>query len=173
VGTADRRLRDGSAFPSDHAAGSGSSAGSRVACPGATGRRGCCLIGGSTRVYGGSTRWQGHLGWFAGPSARGRELPGTSGRMSPSLPDDGAPRCGCCNPALACSSIPADLSRRSRRSVTRISRTARRRRRCSLAGCPPGRPFVVLAWTGDGPPIWWCTTRMGVQVPPRTHIACI
>lgn len=37
-----------------------------------------------------------------------RELPGGSGRLSPCLPDDGAPRWGCCSPVLGCSSVPAD-----------------------------------------------------------------
>ena len=51
--------------------------------------------GGSTRFYGGSTRRHGHLGWFARAAAAVRGLPGSSGRLSLCLPDDGAPRCGC------------------------------------------------------------------------------
>ena len=38
---------------------------------------------------------KGNLGWFAGAAAAVRGLPGNSGRLSPCLPDDGAPRCGC------------------------------------------------------------------------------
>ena len=38
---------------------------------------------------------KGHLGWFTGAAAAVRGLPGNSGRLSPCLPDDGPPRCGC------------------------------------------------------------------------------
>jgi len=29
--------------------------------------------------------------------------------------------------------------------------------------------LAVLTWSGDGSPVWGCTTTSGVQVPPRTH----
>jgi hypothetical protein len=31
------------------------------------------------------------------------------------------------------------------------------------------RALAVLAWSGDGSPVWGCTTTSGDQVPPRTH----
>ncbi len=116
-----------------------------------------------------STRRQGHLGWFAGAAAAVRELPGSSGRLSPCLPDDGAPRCGCRRPVLACSSIPADRDHRFRRSGARTGHAARAAPPLFACGMPTRAALVVLAWAGDGSPIRGCTTRIGVQVPPRTR----
>src|SRR5271166_6276293 len=33
---------------------------------------------------------------------------------------------------------------------------------------PRGTPLAVLAWSGDGSPVWGCITTDRVQVPPRT-----
>jgi hypothetical protein len=68
-------------------------------------------------------------------------LPGSSGRLSPCLPDDGAPRCGCRRPVLACSSIPADRGHRFRRSHDWTGRAGRCCRLFSPAKCGPGRPL--------------------------------
>ena len=88
-----------------------------------------------------------------------RELPGGSGRLSPCLPDDGAPRWGCCSPVLGCSSVPADRdSSVSAGQVVGLVMWLRRRRLCSHAECRPGVAFGVLAWTGDRSPIRGCTT---------------
>jgi hypothetical protein len=35
-------------------------------------------------------------------------------------------------------------------------------------GMPARTALGVLAWSGDGSPVWGCTTTSGVQVPPRT-----
>ena len=124
--------------------------------------------GGSTRFYGDSTRRQGHLGWFAGAAAAVRELPGSSGRLSPCLPDDGAPRCGCRRLVLACSSIPADRDHRFRRSEARTGHAARVAAPLFACGMWTRAALVVLAWAGDGSPIRGCITTTGDQVPPRT-----
>jgi hypothetical protein len=117
-----------------------------------------CLMG--VQLGGGSTRRQGHLGWFAGAAAAVRELPGSSGRLSPCLPDDGAPRCGCRRPVLACSSIPADRGHRFRRSGARTGHAARAAPPLFACGMPTRAALVVLAWLvmdprfGDVSPEW-------------------
>ena len=58
-----------------------SPSGPLLICSGAASRRGPALWG-STRFYGGSTRWRGHRGRFAGAAAAVRELPGSSARLS-------------------------------------------------------------------------------------------
>jgi hypothetical protein len=118
--------------------------------------------------YGGSTRRQGHLGWFAGAAAAVRELPGSSGRLSPCLPDDGAQRCGCRRAVLACSSIPADRDHRFRRSDARTGHAVRAAPPLFACGLPTRAALVVLAWAGDGSPIRGCTTTTGDQVPSDT-----
>ena len=72
----------------------------------------------------------------------GAGLPGSSGRLSPYLPDDGAPRCGCRRPVLACSSILADrdLIVSAGQALGLLMRPGRRRR-YSSAECGPGRPL--------------------------------
>jgi hypothetical protein len=93
-----------------------------------------------------------------------RELPGSSGRLSPCLLDDGAARCGCRRPVLACSSIPADRGHRFRRSGARTDHAARAVPPLFACGMRTRAALVVLAWTGDGSPIRGCTTSEGVQV---------
>jgi hypothetical protein len=68
----------------------------------AAGRRGL-PDGGSTRFYGGSTRWQGHRGRIAG----GARAADGSGRLSPRCPEDGVSGCGCRSPPLARDAVPA------------------------------------------------------------------
>lgn len=100
-----------------------------------------CLMGGSTRVHGGSTRWQGSSGLVRGGCGCGSGTSGSSGRLSPCLPDNGAPQRRCQRPVLAWSSIPADRGHRFCSSGVRTGDAAGRRRRCSPAGCRPGRPL--------------------------------
>ena len=38
----------------------------------------------------------------------------------------------------------------------------------SACGLRPQQALVVLAWSGDGSPVWGCTTMGGGRVPPRT-----
>jgi hypothetical protein len=101
--------------------------------------------GGSTRFYGGSTRRQGSSGLVRRAAAAVRELPGSSGRLSPCLPDDGAPRRGCRRPVLACSSIPADHDHRFRRSGARTGHAARAAPPLFACGMRIRAALVVLA----------------------------
>jgi hypothetical protein len=116
----------------------------RLICSGAASRRNC-LMGVQLGFMGGSIRRQGHLGWFAGAAASVREFPGSSGRLSPCLPDNGAPRCGCRRPVLACSSVPADRGHRFRRSDVRTGHAARVAPPLSACGMPARAAVVVLA----------------------------
>ena len=90
---------------------------------------------------------------------------GTSGQQREAvtcLPDNGAPRCGCRRPVLACSSIPADRDHRFRSSGQVLGLIMRpgRRRRYSPAGGRPGRPLscylglVIDHRLGDVPLEW-------------------
>jgi hypothetical protein len=81
-------------LPAAMPAGSGRARKARLICSGAAGRLNC-LMGVQLGFMGVQLGGKGHLGWFAGAAAAGRGLPGNSGRLSPCLPDDGAPRCGC------------------------------------------------------------------------------
>ncbi len=120
-------------LPAAMPAGCGRARKARLICSGAAGRLNCLMgvqLGG-----------KGHLGWFAGAAAAVRGLPGSSGRLSPCLPDDGAPRLR--RPVLACSSVPADRGHRFRRSGARTGHAVGRRRRYSLVGCRPGGPCRV------------------------------
>jgi hypothetical protein len=94
-----------------------------------------------------------------------RELPGSSGKLSPCLPDDGAPRRGCRRPALACSSIPADRDHRFRRSGAQTGYAARAAPPLFACGMRARAVLVVLAWSGDGSPVWGCTTTSGTESP--------
>ena len=127
-------------LPAAVPAGSGRARKARLICSGAAGRLNC-LMGVQLGFMGVQLGGKGHLGWFAGAAAAVRGLPGSSGRLSPCLSDDGAPRCGCRRPVLACSWIPADRGHRFRRSGARTGHAAGRRRRYSLVGCRPGRPL--------------------------------
>jgi hypothetical protein len=93
VGTADRGRRGSSPFASWPAGGLWPEPGRPVWPVLARASRASCLMGVQLGLWG-STQRQGHLGWFAGAAATVRELPGSSGRLSPCLPDDGAARRG-------------------------------------------------------------------------------
>ena len=58
-----------------------SPSGPLLICSGAASRRDC-RMGVQLGFYGGSTRWRGHRGRFAGAAAAVRELPGSSARLS-------------------------------------------------------------------------------------------
>ena len=123
--------------------------------------------GGSTRFYGGSTRWQGHLGRFAGLRLRCGDCRAAAGgchcaslmmkrraaaaAVRPCLrPDSGSPP----------SSFP---------QVTCLDRSGGPVLPPLFACGMRARPaLAVLAWSGDGSPVWGCTTTSGDQVP-RTH----
>ena len=132
-------------------------------CSGAASRRGL-PYGGSTRFYGGSTRRQGHLGRFAGLRLR----------------------CGDCRAAAGgCHRASLMMERRGAAAAVRPWPAARSRLTALVvsAGHMPGpvrRPVLpplfacgmrarpalaVLAWGGDGSPVWGCTTTSGDQVP--------
>ena len=127
-------------LPAAMPAGSGRARKARLICSGAAGRLNC-LMGVQLGFMGVQLGGKGHLGWFAGAAAAVRGLPGSSGRLSPCLPDDGAPRCGC-----AVRSWPAARFRLtavivSAGQVLGLVMRPGRRRRYSLVGCRPGRPL--------------------------------
>ena len=95
--------------------------------------------GGSTRFMGvqlgGKVIWAGSQGCGCGAGTSGQQQEAVT-----SLPADGAPRCGCRRPVLACSPIPADATIVSAGQVLGlVTRPGRRRR--SPAECRPGRPL--------------------------------
>jgi len=95
VSRAQRTAGDvGAPLPAAMPAGSGRARKARLICSGAAGRLNC-LMGVQLGFMGVQLGGKGHLGWFAGAAAAVRGLPGSSGMLSPCLPDDGAPRCGC------------------------------------------------------------------------------
>ncbi len=98
MGTADRRRRDGSAFASCRADGLlARTRKPRVICSGAASRR--AALWGFNSVSWGFNSAARSSGRVRGAAAAVRELPGSSGRLSPCLPDDGAQCCGCRRPA--------------------------------------------------------------------------
>jgi hypothetical protein len=165
TGAADRRRRDRRLRPCQRRAGELCAVRGKaplLICPGAASRRGL-PYGGSTRFFGGSTRWQDHRGWFTGLRLRcGDWRAAAEGCHRASLmirrraaaatvrpcvrPDPGSPP----------SSFP---------QVTRLDRSAgpvlTPPVRLRIAG--PACPFV-LAWTGDRSPVRGCTTTSGDQV---------
>ena len=93
-------------------------------------------------------------------------LASSSGRLSLCFPDDQASCCGC--PVRPCVRRgPGSGCRRFRRSHAWTGREAGAAASFRLRNA--ARPaLAVLAWSGDGFPVWGCTTTGGVQVPPRT-----
>ena len=125
--------------------------------------------GGSTRFYGGSTRWQGHLGRFTGLRLRCGDWRAAAGgchraslmmkRRAAATAVRPCPRPG---PGSPPSSFP---------QVTCLDRSGRPVLPPLFACGMRARPaLAVLAWSGDGSPVWGCTTTSGDQVPPRTHM---
>ena len=102
TGAADRRRRDRWLCPCQLRAGELCAVRGKaplLTCPGAASRRGL-PFGGSTRFYGGFNsvaRSSGPAYWAA---AAVRGLVSSSGRLSLCFPDDEAPCCGYCGPAL-------------------------------------------------------------------------
>jgi hypothetical protein len=130
-----------------------------VICSGAASRRGL--------PYGGSTRWQGHLGRFTGLRLRCGDWRAAAGGchcaslMSKRRAATAAVRpCVGPGPGSPPSSFP---------QVTCLDRSGRPVLP-PLLGCEMRtRPaLAVLAWSGDGSPVRGCTTTSGDQVPPRT-----
>ena len=111
-----------------------------------------CLMGVQLGFMGVQLGGMGHLGWFAGVTAAVREIPGSSGRLSLCLPDDGVLRCGCRRPVLACSSIPADRGHRFRRSGARTGHAAKVAPPLFACGMPARAALAVVAWAGDRSP---------------------
>ena len=142
------------------------SAGSRVACSGATACAGLAH-GGSTRVsWGFNSDARFISGWFAGPCGCQAGTFPRGGRVLSSLPDNGRPHAGAAARSWrsALSNSPHD--RRFRRSDAlylpnaQVVAAAVLRRECRAGGAT-----FHVGLVGDAPPIWWCTTRMRVQVP--------
>jgi hypothetical protein len=134
-------------------------------CSGAASRREL-PYGGSTRFYGGSTRRQGHLGRFTG--LRCGDWRGAAGgchcaslMMKRRAAATAVRPCARPGPGSPLSSFPqVTCLNRSGRPVLPPLFACEMRARRALA---------VLAWSGDGSPVWGCTTTSGVQVPPRTQ----
>ena len=167
MGAAERRRRDGSAFASCRAGGlwpeRGKPRWSVLARLAAASSLMGVQLGFMGVQLGGKVTWAGSRAFGAG-----RELPGTRGRMSPRPPDNGAPRCGCSSPALACSihsRLTAIAISQVRHSDYSYDPTAPP---LLARGMPARTALGVLAWSGDGSPVWGCTTTSGDQVPPRT-----
>ena len=166
MGTADRGRRDGFALAGCHTGGLWLERGKpRSICSDAADGRGL-PYGGSTRFMGvqlgGKVIWAGSRGCGTGTSGQQRDA-------TRCLPDEGAPRSGCCSPVLARSSIPADPQPsfpQVRRSDWPCGPAAPPLFAC---GMPTRAALAVLAWSGDGSPVWGCTTTIGDQVPPRTQ----
>jgi hypothetical protein len=139
-----------------------------VICSGAASRRGL-PYGGSTRFYGGSTRRQGHLGRFTGLRLRCRDWRAAVGgchcaslmirRRAAAAAVRPCVRPG---PGSPSSSFP---------QVTCLDRSGRPVLPPLFACGMRARPaLAVLVWSGDGSPVWGCTTTSGDRVPPRTRI---
>ena len=135
-------------------------------CSGAASRRGL-PYGGSTRFYGGSTRWQGHLGRFTGLRLRCGDWRAAAGgchcaslMMKRRAAAAAVRPCVRPDPGLPPSSFP---------QVTCLDRLGRPVLPPLFACEMWARPaLAVLVWSGDGSPVWGCTTTSGDQVPPRT-----
>ena len=135
-------------------------------CSGAASRRGL-PYGGSTRFYGGSTRRQGHLGRFTGLRLRCGDRRAAAGgchcasRMIERRAAAAAVRpCVRPGPGSPSSSFP---------QVTCLGRSGRPVLPPLFACEMRARPaLAVLAWGGDGSPVWGCTTTSGDQVPSDT-----
>jgi len=169
TGAADRRRRDRRLCPCQLRAGELCAVRGKaplLICSGAASRRGL-PYGGSTRFYGGSTRWQGHRGRFTGPRLRCGDWRAAAGgchcaslmvkrraaaaavrpcvRSGPGSPPSSFPQVTC-------------LDRSDGPVLPPLFRLRN-------AAWPA---LAVLAWSGDGSPVWGCTTTSGDQVPPRT-----
>ena len=128
-------------------------------------RRGLPYLG-STRFYGGSTRWQGNLGRFTGLRLRCGDWRAAAGGchgaslMIKRRAAAGAVRpCVRPDPGSPPSSFP---------QVTCLDRSGRPVLPPLFACEMRARPaLAALVWGGDGSPVWGCITTLGDQVPPR------
>ena len=133
-------------------------------CSGAASRRGL-PYGGSTRFYGGSTRRHGHLGRFTG--LRCGDWRGAAGgchcaslMMKRRAAATAVRPCARPGPGSPLSSFP---------QVTCLNRSGRPVLPPLFACQMRARPaLALLPWSGDGSPVWGCTTTSGDQVSPRT-----
>jgi hypothetical protein len=138
----------------------------RLICAGAAGRRGL-PYGGSTRFYGGSTRWHGHLGRFTRLRLRCGDWRAAAGG------------CHCASLMLKRRAAATAVRPRVRPGPGSLPSSFPQVTCLDRSGGPVLPPLsacglrtrpalAVLAWSGDGSPVWGCTTTSGVQVPPRT-----
>ena len=119
--------------------------------------------GGSTRFYGGSTRWQAHRGRVGGLRLRCGDWRAAAGgclcaslMMKRRAAAAAVRPCVRPGPGSPSSSFPqVTCLDRSGRPVLPPLFACGMRARLALA---------VLAWSGDGSPVWGCTTTSGVQV---------
>ena len=144
---------DGSLVSATVAAGLGMSAGSRAARFRHGRLRGSGLWGFNSGFMGVQLGFEVISGRFAGLRPSGGNVRGSGWNMLSSLPDEGTPSAGAAARSWRAALVPLPRDCRFCRSGACIGRTSGRCRRCSLAGMPGRAPRLVLAWTGDGPPI--------------------
>ena len=171
TGAADRRRRDRRPCPCPLRAGGLCAVRGEaplLICSGAAGRRGRLPYGGSTRFMGVQLGGKGHRGRFTGLRLRCGDWRAAAGgchcaslmmkrcaaaaavrpcvRPDPGSPLSPFPQVTCLD-WLGGPVLPP----------------------LSACGMRARRALAVLVWSGDGSPVWGCTTTGGVQVPPRTH----
>ena len=172
TGAADRRRRDRRPCPCPLRAGGLCAVRGEaplLICSGAAGRRGRLPYGGSTRFMGVQLGGKGHRGRFTGLRLRCGDWRAAAGgchcaslmmkrcaaaaAVRPCVrPDPGSPLSPF--PQVTC------LDRLGGPVLPPLSACGMRARRA----------LAVLAWSGDGSPVWGCTTTGGVQVPSDTVI---
>ena len=168
TGAADRRRRDRRLCPCQLRAGELCAVRGKaplLICSGAASRRGL-PYGGSARFYGVQLGGK-VIGAGLRAAAAVRGLVSSSGRLSLCFPDDEASCCGCRGPALraarsrltalvvSAGHVPGPVGQAGAAASFRLRNAGR-------------RALAVLVWSGDGSPVWGCTTTSGDQVPPRT-----
>ena|ERR1039458_6002000 len=118
--------------------------------------------------YGGSTRWQEPSGWFTGLRLRCGDCRAAAGGCHcASLM---IKRCAAAAAVRPCVRPDPGSPPSSFPQVTCLDWSGRPVLPSLFAGEMRARPaLAVLAWSGDGSPVWGCTTTSGDQVPPRTH----
>ena len=174
TGAADRRRRDRRPCPCPLRAGGLCAVRGEaplLICSGAAGRRGRLPYGGSTRFMGVQLGGKGHRGRFTGLRLRCGDWRAAAGgchcaslmmkrcaaaaavrpcvRPDPGSPLSPFPQVTCLD-WLGGPVLPP----------------------LSACGMRARRALAVLVWSGDGSPVWGCTTTGGVQVPPRTPSLC-
>jgi hypothetical protein len=139
--------------------------GTVLICPGVASRRGL-PHGGSTRSHGGSTRRQGHPGRLARLRC-GDWRAAAGGCHCASLMMKRSEAAAAVRPGPA-APFPADHPRHFPQFTCLGQLGWPVLPPLFVCGLRARPALAVLAWSGDGSPVWGCTTTSGDQVPPRT-----